>query len=571
MTGVAEQAGSATSGQGGTRPWIAHYPAGVPAEIDPARVTTLADMIRQSCRQNAEKPAFISFGKAVTYAELAQAADKVTAWLQSRGLRKGDRVAIMMPNVLAYPAVMFGILMGGYTVVNVNPLYTARELTHQLNDSGAKALFVLENFAHVVAEALPKLSLQAVVLTTPGDLMGLKGHIVNFVSRHVKKAVKPYDLPAAIAMGDVLATQARPAPVEVGLDDIAYLQYTGGTTGVSKGAVLTHRNVASNVVQAETWFGPMITTLKEQPVMVTALPLYHIFALTCCCLFMVRIGAACLLIANPRDIPGFIKILKGSRFHMMSGVNTLYNALANNPDIRSVDFSRLLLSISGGMATQAAVAKKWKDITGRAIIEGYGLSETAPVVSGNRPDLAEFSGTIGYPMPSTDIVIRDEAGQDVPTGEPGELCVRGPQVMPGYWQRPDETAKVMTADGYFRTGDIAVLQADGQVKIVDRMKDMILVSGFNVYPNEVEDVIATHPGVVESAVVGQPDPHSGESVVAYVVRKDMSLTADALRDFCRTSLTAYKVPRTIIFREELPKTNVGKVLRRALRDETAAG
>jgi long-chain acyl-CoA synthetase len=569
MAGVTDQA--STISTGAARPWLAHYPAGVPAEIDQARVTTLAEMIRQSCRQHADKPAYISFGKSLTFGEIAQAADRVTAWLQARGLRKGDRVAIMMPNVLAYPAVMFGVLMGGYTVVNVNPLYTARELTHQLNDSGAKALFVLENFAHVVAEALPKVSLQAVVLTTPGDLMGLKGHIVNFVSRHVKKAVKPFALPAPVRMSEVLATQARPAPVEVGLDDIAYLQYTGGTTGVSKGAVLTHRNVASNVIQAETWLGPRVATLKEQPVMVTALPLYHIFALTCCCLFMTRIGAACLLIANPRDIPGFIKTLKGSRFHMMSGVNTLYNALANNADIRSVDFSPLLFSVSGGMATQAAVAKKWKDITGKAIIEGYGLSETSPIVCVNPPDLPEFSGTIGFPVPSTDVAIRDEAGKDVAPGEAGELCVKGPQVMAGYWQRPDETAKVMTADGYFRTGDVAVFLADGQVKIVDRMKDMILVSGFNVYPNEVEDVLATHPGVLESAVVGQPDAHSGESVVAYVVRKDMSLTADTLREFCRANMTPYKVPRTIVFREELPKTNVGKVLRRALRDETKAG
>jgi long-chain acyl-CoA synthetase len=561
-------AAPAIAAAAGEKPWLNSYPPGIAPTIDESKLATLADMFRESVRLYADRPAVESFGKRMSYAELGKAADAVASWLQTQGLKAGDRVAIMLPNVMAYPAILHGALTAGYTVVNVNPLYTPRELIHQLKDAGARVLFVLENFGHTVEEALPELKLDKVVLVTPGDLMGLKGAIVNLVSRHVKKAVKPFSLPAGIPFKSVVAEgrKSPPRPTKVGLEDVAFLQYTGGTTGVAKGATLTHRNVAANVMQIEAWMRPF---LGERPdhVMVTALPLYHIFALTCCGMFMGRVGACMLLIANPRDIPGFIKILKGSRFTMMSGVNTLYNALANHPDIKQVDFSNLIKSVSGGMATQGAVAKKWKELTGTPIIEGYGLSETSPVVCVNPLNLEEFSGTIGYPVPSTDVSIRDADGNPVPQGQPGELCVKGPQVMRGYWQKPEETAKVMTADGYFRTGDVAVLLPDGQVKIVDRMKDMVLVSGFNVYPNEVEDVLATHPGVLEVAVIGVPDEHSGEAVAAYVVKKDPSLSVEELRAHARENLTAYKIPRVIEFRDSLPKTNVGKVLRRALRDE----
>ena len=564
----------ATQARNALRPWLAHYPPAVPPELDEAKVGTLADLIRFACSTYASRPAFESFGKTITFVETRQAAESFAGWLQAKGLKKGDRVALMMPNILAYPAALFGVLLGGFTAVNVNPLYTARELTHQINDAGARVLVVIENFAHVVEEAKPNLKLDAIVVATAGDLMGFKGKIVNFVARRIKKVVKPYNLPGSVGFQQVLQSGARMAPVTVVPDDVAFLQYTGGTTGVAKGATLTHRNVASNVQQAGFWLEwvlePPLGRSDYQHVMVTALPLYHIFALTCCCMFMLRIGAKSLLIANPRDIPGFIKTLKASRFTLFSGVNTLYNALANHPEIRQVDFSEMRFAVAGGMATQAAVAKQWKAVTGRPIIEGYGLSETSPIATINRPDLTEFSGTIGYPIPSTEIAIRDAEGNDMPMGEAGEICIRGPQVMAGYWNRPDETAKAMTADGYFRSGDVGVMLPDGQVKVVDRMKDMVLVSGFNVYPNEVEDVLAAHPGVLESAVIGLPDEHSGEAVTAFVVRKDPTLTTDALRAYCKENLTGYKVPKQIFFRESLPKTNVGKVLRRALREEVVA-
>ena len=564
----------ATQARNALRPWLAHYPPAVPPELDEAKVGTLADLIRFACSTYASRPAFESFGKTITFAETRQAAESFAGWLQAKGLKKGDRVALMMPNILAYPAALFGTLLGGFTAVNVNPLYTARELTHQINDAGVRVLVVIENFAHVVEEAKPNLKLDAIVVATAGDLMGFKGKIVNFVARRIKKVVKPYNLPGSVGFQQVLQSGARMAPVTVVPDDVAFLQYTGGTTGVAKGATLTHRNVASNVQQAGFWLEwvlePPLGRSDYQHVMVTALPLYHIFALTCCCMFMLRIGAKSLLIANPRDIPGFIKTLKASRFTLFSGVNTLYNALANHPEIRQVDFSEMRFAVAGGMATQAAVAKQWKAVTGRPIIEGYGLSETSPIATINRPDLTEFSGTIGYPIPSTEIAIRDAEGNDMPMGEAGEICIRGPQVMAGYWNRPDETAKAMTPDGYFRSGDVGVMLPDGQVKVVDRMKDMVLVSGFNVYPNEVEDVLAAHPGVLESAVIGLPDEHSGEAVTAFVVRKDPTLTTDALRAYCKENLTGYKVPKQIFFRESLPKTNVGKVLRRALREEVVA-
>lgn len=561
----------ATPARQDARPWLSHYPPAVPPQLDEERIGTLAELIQTACATHAGRPAFESFGKTITFAETLRAAQAFCGWLQAKGFKPGDRIGLMMPNILAYPAALFGALLGGYTVVNVNPLYTARELAHQLNDAGARALVVMENFAHTVEEAKPHLKLDAVVVATAGDLMGFKGLIVNFVARRIKKIVRPYSLPDAIAFRDILQRAEPMKPVAVSAGDIAFLQYTGGTTGVAKGATLTHRNVAANVQQSGLWLEWMLEPphgrANYQHVMVTALPLYHIFALTCCCLFLLRIGAKSLLIANPRDIPSFVKTLKGSRFTLFSGVNTLYNALANHPDIKEVDFSEMRFAVAGGMATQAAVAKHWKAVTGRPIIEGYGLSETSPVATINRPDIQEFTGTIGFPIPSTDIAIRDADGNDMPLGSAGEICIRGPQVMAGYWNRPDETARAMTADGFFRSGDIGVMLPDGQVKIVDRMKDMVLVSGFNVYPNEVEDVLVAHPGVLEAAVIGLPDEHSGEAVTAFVVRRDQTLTADELRAFCKENLTGYKVPKQIFFRETLPKTNVGKVLRRALREE----
>ncbi|PVE22561.1 long-chain fatty acid--CoA ligase [Microvirga sp. KLBC 81] len=556
------------AGQASNRHWLNSYPPNVPQVIEDANIGTLNDIFRNAITEYPNRVAAESFGKRITYTRLGQSADAVASWLQQQGLNKGDRVAIMLPNVMAYPAILYGVLLAGGTVVNVNPLYTPRELTYQLKDSGARFLFVLENFGQTVEEALPDLRLDRVVIVTPGDLLGLKGAIVNLVSRHVKKAVKPFRLPKAVPFKAVLSEGARKKPqaVTVTRDDIAFLQYTGGTTGVAKGAVLLHRNVVANVLQCEAWMRPYFGE-REDHVMVTALPLYHIFGLTVCGLLMTKIGGCQLLIANPRDIPGFVKTLKKSKITLMSGVNTLYNALAHAPGIREVDFSQLVFAVSGGMATQEAVAKKWKEISGQPIIEGYGLSETSPVVCANRLDIEEFTGTIGYPLPSTEVTVRANDGTILPPGERGELCVKGPQVMAGYWQRPDETARVMTQDGYFRTGDVAVILPDGQVKIVDRMKDMILVSGFNVYPNEVEDVLVKHPGVMEAAVIGLPDEQSGEAVVAYVVRKDPSLDPEDLRQFCRENLTGYKVPRRIEFRETLPKTNVGKVLRRVLKEE----
>jgi long-chain acyl-CoA synthetase len=494
----------------------------------------------------------------------------VTAWLQDAGLGKGDRVAIMSPNVMAYPAILLGVLQAGGTVVNVNPLYTSRELEFQIVDASPRFLFVLENFAATVAAVADRLNLERIVLIAPGDLLGPKGVLVNFVSRHVKKAVPKCDLPNAIAFSAALrATRGKsPRAVNVAADDIAVLQYTGGTTGSAKGAMLLHRNLVANIEQSAAWFGQQLSSF-EKTVMVTALPLYHIYALTACFWFQMRVGGACLLVANPRDIPGFVKILRGSRFHIFAGVNTLYNALADHPDITKVDFSSLLFSTAGGMAMQQAVARKWLKLTGKAVIEGYGLSETSPVLCANRPDLEEFSGTVGYPLPSTEISIRNSAGEPVPMGEAGEICARGPQVMAGYWDRPMATEAAMTKDGFFRTGDVAVMLPDGQIKIVDRLKDIIIVSGFNVYPNEVEEILVEHPKVREAAVIGRPLAATGEEVIAFVVPREEGLTGNELRAFCRERLTGYKVPREFFFREELPKSNVGKVLRRSLKDSLA--
>ncbi len=555
------------------RPWLAHYPAGVPAQIDEHSRETIADIIRHAGTAFAHRPAAESFGVRLTYGQLMQRAEEVATGLQRLGLKKGDRVAIMMPNVMAYPAIMFGALLGGYVVVNINPLYTARELTHQVNDSGARVLFVLENFAHTVQEALEDLRAEMAVVVRPGDLIGPKGHIVNFVSRYIKRNVKPYKIPATLPFSNFLffAQQGKFTPVEIGPDDMAFLQYTGGTTGRAKGAVLLHRNIVANVNQCQAWLRSFAGE-RDDHVMVTALPLYHILALTACCLFVAKLGGCQILIPNPRDLPAFIKTIKGVRMTMIVVVNTLANALASRDDFKQVDFSQLAFAISGGMATQAAVAKNWKAVTGRPLIEGYGLSETSPVACVNRLDIAEFTGGVGYPVSSTDVSIRNDKGEEVALGEPGEICIKGPQVMAGYWRQPGETEKSMTPDGYFRTGDIGTVADDGLVRIVDRIKDMILVSGFNVYPNEVEDVLVQHPNIAEAAVIGVPDGHSGEAVRAFIVTRDGArMDEDELRNWCREKLTGYKVPRQIDVRESLPKTPVGKILRRELRDEVMRG
>jgi long-chain acyl-CoA synthetase len=554
------------------RIWLKDYPAGVPADIDPSRWPSLVAMMEESFGRFSAEDAFIGMGKAITYAELDHLSRAFAAWLQDKGLKPGARIALMMPNVLQYPVAITGALRAGLIVVNVNPLYTPRELEFQLKDSGAEAIVVLENFAATVQHALPHSSVKHVVIARMGDMLGiLKGTLVNLVLRHVKKMVPPYDLPQATAFNDAIAAGngMKLFKPEIAPEDIAFVQYTGGTTGVSKGAMLTHRNMIANTLQVEAWQQPMLA--REPQVehlrIVAALPLYHIFALTVCYLAAIRMGSVSLLIPNPRDLPSLIKELRSFKVNSFPGVNTLYNALLNHPDFGQIDWSMMKCSIGGGMPVQRSVADRWLKATGCPLIEGYGLSETAPVLTCNRGDSEIWTGTIGLPISSTEIVIRDENDRDLPPGQPGEICARGPQVMPGYWQRPDETAKVMSPDGFFRTGDIGVMDAKGQVTIVDRKKDMILVSGFKVFPNEVEAVVASHPGVLECAVVGLPDERMGESVNLFVVKKDPNLTADELRKFCATQLTHYKIPRRIEFRSELPKSNVGKILRRALRDE----
>jgi long-chain acyl-CoA synthetase len=555
------------------RPWLSAYPPGIPHTIETESLGTVIDLFERSVARFAERPAVSCFGTSLRYREVGAAARAVAAWLADKGYGKGDRVAVMMPNVPACPVTLLGVLAAGCTVVNVNPLYTPRELAAQLNDSGARALFVLENFGHTVEKALPQVpTLERIVVAAPGELLGLKGHVVNTVSRRVKRAVPPFGLPPQMTQRFEAVLKAgralKPPTPTVGPNDLAFLQYTGGTTGVAKAAMLTHANIVANVEQSRVWFGASEDD-TDLRVAVTALPLYHIFALTACFLFFFRLGGCCLLIPNPRDIDGFVKTLSKTRFTDFAGVNTLFNALNNHPKIGSVDWSQIRYVVGGGMAVQSAVAARWKAITGQTILEGYGLSETSPVVSVNPLGLKDWTGTIGYPLPSTEVSIRGADGAVLPFGVPGELCVRGPQVMAGYWNRPEETRGATTEDGFFRTGDVAVMTPDGQIRIVDRMKDMILVSGFNVYPNEVEDVLATHPAVVECAVVGAPCEDSGEMVVAHVVLRDESCTADVLRAHARAGLTGYKVPRKVVVHDALPKTNVGKVLRRALRDGTA--
>jgi long-chain acyl-CoA synthetase len=548
--------------------WTRNYPAGVPADVRYDHYRSLAEFVERSCAQFAARPAFTSMGKTISFAELDRLSRAFGAWLQARGCGKGARIAIMMPNCLAYPVALYGALRAGGIVVNVNPLYTPRELEHQLKDSGAEAIVILENFAATLQACIARTPVKHVVVATLGDLLGAKGLLVNFVVRRVKKMVPTYALPGSVRFSEVLAEGARRtlARVETGPEDIAFLQYTGGTTGVAKGAMLFHRNILANVEQAAAWLLPALG--NERAVIVTALPLYHIFSLTVNCLLMTKVGGENILITNPRDIPGFVKELAKHRYNIITGVNTLFNALLNNHDFRRLDFSGVRICVGGGMAVQKAVAERWKEVTGRTLLEGYGLTETSPCATMNPLDLAEYNGSIGLPLPSTEIVLRDDDGRDVPLGQPGEICIRGPQVMAGYWQRPDETAKVMMPDGFLRTGDIGVMDEKGFVRIVDRKKDMILVSGFNVYPNEIEQVAAMHPGVLEVAAVGVPDPHSGEVPKLYVVKKDPALTGEQLLEFCRERLTGYKRPKYVEFRSELPKTPIGKVLRRALREET---
>jgi long-chain acyl-CoA synthetase len=549
--------------------WLKHYPPGVPAEINPHQYQSLVHLIDESLQRFADLPAYDCMGTKLTYAELDRKSLAFAAWLQNVArLQRGDRVAIMLPNVLQYPIALLGILRAGLTAVNVNPLYTARELQHQLHDSGARAIVVLENFAHVLQEVRGATEIEYVIVTGVGDLLSFpRSVLTNFVLRFIRKQVPAYELPDAVTFRSTLRAGKFllfKKPV-LTLQDVAFLQYTGGTTGVAKGAVLTHFNMVSNVLQAGAWLNAYLK--PAETVAITALPLYHIFSLTANCLTFIRSGAYNVLITNPRDFPGFVDTLRRFRFTCISGVNTLFNALLNTPGFDRLNFSALSISLGGGMAVQKSVAEHWKKITGKVLTQAWGLTETSPAVSINPFDLPEFNGSVGMPVPSTEVSVRDDAGNEVGLNEVGEICVRGPQVMRGYWNRPDETAKVMLSDGWLRTGDIGYVDDKGFVFLQDRKKDMILVSGFNVYPNEVEDVIAKHPGVLEVAAVAQPDERSGEVVAVFIVRKDQNLTAEQIVDYCRTELTGYKIPRHVYFRNELPKTNVGKILRRALRDE----
>lgn len=554
------------------RPWLAHYPPGVPADVDPDQLPTLADLFEQSVAQFPDRIAFETFGKPVTYRQFERHVRDLASALQRMQLKKGDRVAVMMPNLVSYPVITFALVISGYTVVNVNPLYTPAELARQINDSGARMIFIADVCAHTLDKALDDcVKLERAVVVRLGDLLGWKGFVVNWVARYVKKAIPPYHLPITHSFSSFIEWGAREPmkKMDVRPDDVAFLQYTGGTTGVSKGAALTHRNIVANVLQAEAWINPSLDRDKAH-VMYTALPLYHVLALSVCCLFMVRIGATQVLVLNPRDIPALIDQLKKTPPTILVMVNTLYNVLARHSRIGEVDFSKLALSVSGGMATQSAVAARWKELTGKPIIEGYGLSETSPLVSVNRLDIEGFTGTIGYPVPSTHVRIANADGEPLPPGEAGELWVKGPQVMAGYFEKPEETANAITADGWFRTGDIAVMNEDGSFKIVDRLKDMIIVSGQKVFPNEVEDVLVLHPKVKEAAVIGVPDKNFGEGVCAFIVPSDPSLTVEEIRALCREKLAGYKVPRRIEFVSELPKSSVGKILRRELRGNREA-
>jgi len=547
--------------------WLKSYPDGVPAEIDPNRYPSLVSMLEESFTKYADQVAYISMGRELTYGQLDRLSQDFAAWLQSRGLGKGSRVALMMPNLLQYPICLFGALRAGCVAVNCNPLYTPRELAHQLKDSGAETIVVVENFAATLQEALPHTDLKHVVITTVGDMLGhVKGRAINFVLRRVKKVIPAWSIPDVLNFPKVLAEGGRQAFKRVDLhpEDLAFLQYTGGTTGVAKGAMLSHRNIVSNVLQAEAWISPAVREGKE--LIVTALPLYHIFALTANCLTFLMIGARNLLIVNARDIPGMIKEMSKYPFTAVTGVNTLFNALLNNPDFLKLDFSTLRLTLGGGMAVQQAVADRWEKVTGKPLAQAYGLTETSPAATINPLNLAGFNGSIGLPISSTEVVIRGDDGHEVVQGQVGEICIRGPQVTKGYWHRADETSFVLGDDGFLRTGDLGYIDEKGYIFLVDRKKDMILVSGFNVYPNEVESAVILHPDVMEVAAIGVADEHSGEAVKIFVVRKNPDLTAEVLIAHCRKELTGYKVPRHVEFRHDLPKTNVGKILRRALKE-----
>jgi long-chain acyl-CoA synthetase len=552
--------------------WLKQYPAGVPAEIDVAQYASLVALLDESFQRYAARIAYTFMGRAITFGQVDEASRAFAAWLQAQGFAKGERVAIMLPNVPQYPVAVAAILRAGLVVVNVNPLYTPRELEHQLKDSGAKAIVVLENFAGVLAKVMASVPTKTVVLASMGDMLGFpKSLIVNYVVRKVKKLVPAFEIAGAVRFNDALEAGRGKSfkPVPVGPDDTAVLQYTGGTTGVSKGAVLLHRHLVANILQAEAWYQPALKKIPagEQVVTICALPIYHIFGFNTNMMLAMRMGGANILIANPRDLPGMFKELQGQKFHSFPAVNTLFNAMANHADFSTVDWSGLVISVGGGMAVQSATAKLWLEKTGCPIVEGYGLSETSPSASCNPVDSTAYSGNIGLPMPNTDMKLIDDDGNEVPLGTPGEIAIKGPQVMAGYWQRPDETAKVMTADGFFRSGDIGVVDERGYFKIVDRKKDMILVSGFNVYPNEVEDVVTQMPGILECAAVGVPDEKSGEAVRLVVVRKDPAITEAMVRAYCEANLTGYKRPKIVEFRNDLPKTPVGKILRRELRDK----
>ena len=550
------------------RVWLKQYESHVPSDIEPSE-DTLVNIIERSVKAHGDAPAFYYMGKSISFRELDQYSLEMAAYLQqSLGLKKGDRVAIMMPNILQYPVALMGILRAGLTVVNVNPLYTARELEHQLKDSGAKAIFIVSNFAHTLAEVIKKTAVDHVILTELGDMLPFpKSLLVNVVVKYVKKMVPPFDLPGATDFRTALgigSTKTLQKP-SVTADDLAFLQYTGGTTGVSKGAMLTHRNIVANVTQAKTWIGPH--TLGSGEVIITPLPLYHIFSLTANCFVYFSMGGLNVLIHNPRDLDEFISIMKKFKFTAITGVNTLFNGLLNHPKFTECDFSSLQVTLGGGMAVQKPVAEKWMAVTGKPLIQAYGLTETSPAAIINPFTIESFTGSIGLPISSTLVSIRNDEGQEVPFGQPGEIWIKGPQVMKGYWQRPDETSQVLTPDGWFKSGDIAVMDEKGWVTIVDRKKDMILVSGFNVYPNEIEEVVASHPLILEAAAVGVSDDKTGEAIKVYCVRKNDTVGAEELVSYCREHLTGYKVPRQFEFREELPKTNVGKILRRALRDD----
>ena len=549
--------------------WLKQYPAGVPAEIDVNRYSSVKHIFEENSAKFAQLPAFANMGVEMTYAELDAASAKFGAWLQKeRGFKRGDRVAIMMPNLLQYPVALFGVLRAGLTVVNVNPLYTARELEHQLKDSGARGIVILENFAHTLVDLHGRAPLDTVVTTQIGDLFpSPKRQLVNFVVKKVKKMVPAWSLPGSFTFRAALSAGGRHSlqPVELSHKDIAFLQYTGGTTGVSKGAMLTHGNMVANVLQASAWLGKGLEPGTET--VITALPLYHIFSLTANCMVFMTLGGKNILITNPRDMKDFVKTLSKYPFSVVTGVNTLFNGLLHAPGFDQLDFSRLKLALGGGMAVQRAVAEQWKKVTGRPIVEAYGLTETSPAACINPLDLKDYNGSIGMPIPSTELSVRDDDGKELKLEEVGELCFKGPQVMAGYWNQPEETAKVLAKDGWLRTGDVGRVDKNGFVFIVDRKKDMILVSGFNVYPNEVEDVVMMHPGVRECAAVGVQDEHSGEAVKIFVVRKDPNLTAQEIIAHCHKYLTGYKVPKHVEFRTDLPKTNVGKILRRELRDK----